>query len=165
MSKHFLFLESPISAVSGFCLKHEAAGRHLYLFAFWWVLGTFSLLFHLFSSLKWTCHIIVSLTCNMNVALKLLVRSEGWKQHFRALIFKNFWLDAGLFTTKGLPCLHRSLTAWRRQNNIHCFSDWSLGGPNNLQLFLEPEWALSQKWAIESEAMRAKGITVLVRSN
>ena len=41
-----------------------------------------------------------------------------------------------------------------------------------LQLFLEPEWALSQQpmrpkaeWAIDSEAMRARGIIVLVKSN
>ena len=40
------------------------------------------------------------------------------------------------------------------------------------QLFLEPERALSQqpmrleaKWAIESEAMRARGMIVLVKSN
>ena len=40
------------------------------------------------------------------------------------------------------------------------------------QLFLQPQWALSQKpmrlkaeWAIDSEAMRAKGIIVLVKSN
>ena len=31
------------------------------------------------------------------------------------------------------------------------------------RLFLEPEWALSQ-WAIESEAVRARGIIVLVKS-
>ena len=43
---------------------------------------------------------------------------------------------------------------------------------NNEQLFLEPEWAMSQqpmrpkaKWAIDSEAMRARGIIVLVNSN
>ena len=41
-----------------------------------------------------------------------------------------------------------------------------------LQLFLEPEWALSQQpmrpmaeWAIDSEAMRARGIIVLVKSS
>ena len=40
------------------------------------------------------------------------------------------------------------------------------------QLFIEPEWALGQEpirpsasWAIDSEAMRARGIIVLVRSN
>ena len=40
------------------------------------------------------------------------------------------------------------------------------------QLFLEPKWALSQQpmrpkaeWAIDSEAMRARGIIVLVKSN
>ena len=40
------------------------------------------------------------------------------------------------------------------------------------QLFLEPEWALNQyrmrpkaEWAIDSEAMRARGIIVLVKSN
>ena len=40
------------------------------------------------------------------------------------------------------------------------------------QLYLEPEWALSQypmrpkaEWAIDSEAMRARGIIVLVKSN
>ena len=42
----------------------------------------------------------------------------------------------------------------------------------NQQLFLEPEWALSQwpmrrkaSWAINSEAMTARGIIVLVKSN
>ena len=40
------------------------------------------------------------------------------------------------------------------------------------QLFLEPEWALSQQpmrpkveWAIDSEAMRARAIIVLIKSN
>ena len=41
------------------------------------------------------------------------------------------------------------------------------------QLFLDPEWAPSQvqsivyeaEWAIDSEAMRATGIIVLVKSN
>ena len=40
-------------------------------------------------------------------------------------------------------------------------------------LFLEPEWALCQwlmmwpkvEWAIDSEAVRARGIIVLVKSN
>ena len=39
-------------------------------------------------------------------------------------------------------------------------------------LFLEPEWAMSQQptwpkaeWAIDSEAMRARGIIVSVKSN
>ena len=39
-------------------------------------------------------------------------------------------------------------------------------------IFLEPKWALSQwamrpkaEWAIDSEAMREKGIIVLVKSN
>ena len=43
---------------------------------------------------------------------------------------------------------------------------------NNKQLFLEPEWALSQKsmrpkaeWAIDSDAMRARGIIVSVKYN
>ena len=39
------------------------------------------------------------------------------------------------------------------------------------QLFLEPKWALSQlpmrpkEWAIDPEAMRARGIIVLLKSN
>ena len=48
---------------------------------------------------------------------------------------------------------------------------WWKGGRgregDNKQLFLEPEWALSQKpikpkaeWAIDSEAMRARGISL-----
>ena len=43
---------------------------------------------------------------------------------------------------------------------------------NNKYLFLEPEWVLSQKsmrpkdeWAIDSEAMSARGIIVSVKSN
>ena len=42
---------------------------------------------------------------------------------------------------------------------------------NNNLLFLEPEWAHSEsrrlkaEWAIDSEAMRARGIIVLVKSN
>ena len=33
------------------------------------------------------------------------------------------------------------------------------------QLFLKPEWALSAEWAFDSEAMKARGIIVLVKSN
>ena len=43
---------------------------------------------------------------------------------------------------------------------------------NIYQLFLEPDWALSQQpmrpkaeWAIDSVAIRARGIIVLVKSN
>ena len=39
---------------------------------------------------------------------------------------------------------------------------------NTSQLFLEPEWAesIAAEWAIDSEAMRARGIIiVLVKSN
>ena len=44
--------------------------------------------------------------------------------------------------------------------------------PAEYLTILEPEWALSQlpmrpkaEWAIDSEAMRARGIIVLVKSN